>query len=250
MRVLRPLYPDGPGVCHVALLHPPSGIAGGDQIDLDISVGAGAHATLTTPGATRWYKANGNASRQSVRLSVAAGARLDWLPLENILFEQTDATLETVIDLEPGACAVGWEITQLGSIAQAAHWEEGRGRTHTQLRCGDKLLWVEQGAVGAADAIRQRITGLDGLPVYGTLWCHGPASSAACDETMANMLPWSPHLRAAATTIPGDDQQALHLVRVLGLHTEEVRELLTRVWLHVRHHVFGAPATPLRLWTT
>lgn len=250
MRVLRPLYPEGPSICHVAVLHPPSGIAGGDAIDLDFSVEAGAHATLTTPGATRWYKANGNHARQSVRISVAGGARFEWLPLENIFFEQADATLQTEIDVQPGARAMGWEISQLGSIAQQPHWAQGTARTHTALRHDGTLLWVEQGTVGAADAIRHRMTGLDGLPVFATLWCVGPAATHDANEALATMMPWEPHLRAAVTTISAGANDVLCLVRALGLHTEEVRELLVRAWMHLRRQVFQVDATPLRLWST
>lgn len=250
MRVLRPLYPEGPSICHVAVLHPPSGIAGGDAIDLDFSVEASAHATLTTPGATRWYKANGNHARQSVRIAVAGGARFEWLPLENIFFEQADAALQTEIDVQPGARAMGWEISQLGSIAQQPHWAQGTARTHTALRHDGTLLWVEQGTVGAADAIRHRMTGLDGLPVFATLWCVGPAATHDANEALAAMMPWEPHLRAAVTTIPAGANDVLCLVRALGLHTEEVRELLVRAWMHLRRQVFQVDATPLRLWST
>lgn len=74
MLVQRALYPEGPQVCHVAILHPPSGIAGGDALEIRVDVAGGARAALTTPGATRWYKSNGRQASQDVHLRVAAGA--------------------------------------------------------------------------------------------------------------------------------------------------------------------------------
>lgn len=250
MRVLRPLYPDGPGICHVAVLHPPSGIAGGDQIDLHVDVAAGAHATLTTPGATRWYKANGNHSRQSMFLHVAAGACLDWLPLENLFFEEADATLETEVDLQPGARAIGWEISQLGAITTPGHWQRGHAHSRIALRSAGKLLWVEQGAITAAGSLRTRVTGLAGLPVYATLWCHGPKPARDATDALNALMPWSDTLRAGATLIDAGAGDALCLVRAIGLHSEEVRECLAKAWLHLRQHVFGVPATRPRLWNT
>lgn len=250
MLIQKPLYPDGPQTCHVVLLHPPSGIAGGDALDIAVDVAAGAHATVTTPGATRWYKANGNRASQSMRLSVAAGACLDWLPLENIFFEQADAQLDTEIELAPDALAIGWEISQLGSITKSTHWDTGCARTRTTLRVGGRLLWVEQGAIGAQDPIRQRITGLAGHPVHANLWCFGPQHDEAKLDALTDDLPWSDLLRAGLTVMRYDDAKALYLVRAVGLHAEDARHLLIRIWLHMRRHVLDLPATPLRLWRT
>src|SRR5882672_10633362 len=38
--VQRPFYPEGPGVCHVYVLHPPGGLVPGDTLALEVDVGA------------------------------------------------------------------------------------------------------------------------------------------------------------------------------------------------------------------
>src|SRR5690606_1491215 len=124
--VQKALYPEGPAVWHVTILHPPSGIAGGDELTIDVRVGGGAHALLTTPGAAGGYTANGRTAIPQTQLRVKAGARLDRLPLENMFLEQTDAALQNHIDRHGGSAAIGWEINQLGRIQAATHWDEGR----------------------------------------------------------------------------------------------------------------------------
>lgn len=251
VQVQRPLYPEGPQCCHVIMLHPPSGIAGGDELDWQVDVASGAHAALTTPGANRWYKANGKKARQTTRLSVAADARLDWLPMENIFFEQADALVHTEIDLHPDARAIGWEISQLGTITRETHWDEGRTRMQMSLRIDGRLVWVEQGTIAATDTIRGRATGLAGFPVHASLWCYGPSAEQSLLDALTDMFPWSDTLRVGMTDLCDQTMgKSLYVVRALGLHSEDVRNLFVDVWRRLRPAVLDVQARPLRIWNT
>src|SRR4051812_35321945 len=82
MRILQTLYPEGDAIAHNVLVHPPGGLVGGDTIDIDVHAAEGTHAVITTPGAARFYRSEGQDAVQRTRLKVAQGARLEWLPLE------------------------------------------------------------------------------------------------------------------------------------------------------------------------
>jgi len=96
----KPLYPEGEGVCHAIVLHPPGGIAGGDELEIAARVGEGAHALLTTPGAGKWYRSAGAWARQSLGFEVARGACLEWLPQETIVFDGALAGMRSEVRLE------------------------------------------------------------------------------------------------------------------------------------------------------
>lgn len=248
--VQKALYPEGPGVCHVTILHPPSGIAGGDVLDIDVDVQGGAHAVVGTPGATRWYKANGRHAAQHVRIQMDAGARLDWLPQENIFFEQSQATASTQLHLQTGASAIGWEITQLGSIGKATHWDEGCVQLNTEFTLDGEPIWLDAGELRADSPLRHSGNGMSGFPVLATLWAFGPGLATEQIEGLAAQLPWTHELRAGLTHMPQHNGQGLSLVRILGIHAQDVKQQLIAIWMHLRPLVLNTPGAYLRLWNT
>ena len=91
LRILQSLYPEGDAICHNVLVHPPGGLVGGDTLDITTTVGPGAHGLVTTPGATRFYRSTGPLALQRSHLTLAEGARLEWLPLEALCYSACHA---------------------------------------------------------------------------------------------------------------------------------------------------------------
>jgi urease accessory protein len=214
--VQKALYPEGAQICHVVIVHPPGGIAGGDDLSIEIDLEANSSAVLTTPGAAKWYKAPHQECRQRTSIRLAEGSTLDWLPQESIFYS-------------------------------AEEWADGSLRFATSIeRLDGRPLWVERLRLDASSSLRQARQGLYGFNVFGTLWAIGSGCTAAVAEELASDLPFETELRAGVTAL----QEGILLVRGLAHDVERLRQMMTECWVRLRPLVHGLPSQRLRLWAT
>jgi len=244
LRVQKALYPEGDEVCHVLVVHPPGGIAGGDRLAISATVEAGAQALVTTPGAGKWYRANGREAGQDVRLAVAGD--LEWLPQEAIVYDAARVRSSLRIDLARGGRCVGWDIVALGRRAAGERFASGRFAQSIELWREGQPAWIELTRIDGDDALLASPVGLGGAHVFGCFWACGAAwSDDAIEQLRAELKPFD-GAETALTRLADD----LLIGRVVGATTEAVRERLERLWLATRMPVLGrAPRRP-RIWAT
>lgn len=240
LRVQKALYPEGDRICHAIVVHPPGGVVGGDTLHIDGEVGEGAHALLTTPGAGKWYRANGKLSRQTVRLSAGPGAALEWLPQETIFFNDAAVALEHSVELAAGARYIGAEMLCFGRRASGEVFAQGVVKQRTQIRSGGKLIWWEQGAIAAGAAAMHSRFGLNGASVCATLIGVGAPLPAAL---LAQIRALDPRLAASQV-------KTVFVARMLNDDSEAARHVMTAAWQLLRPHLLGCAAPIPRIWQT
>ncbi len=243
LRVQKALYPEGGAVCHAIVVHPPGGVVGGDQLSVRADIGAYAHALISTPGAAKWYKANGKVSRQTIALDVAAGAALEWLPQESIFFDTAQVTLEQHITLAADATYIGCEILCMGRRASGESFNTGTISQRTQIRRGGKLVWWEQGALNGSRL--DSPLSLNGRTVCATLIASGAVLPASVLSNIRS------EIEADGAPAFGITQtKGVLVARHLGDDSEIARRLMLTVWRHLRPHLLGREAVTPRIWHT
>ncbi len=243
LQIQKALYPEGPRVCHVTVLHPPGGIAAGDSLTVSARLDCDSHVCLTTPGATKWYRCPSGEGRQHLRFTVAAGSVLEWLPRENILFEDSQACMHLDVDLAPSAHFLGWEILCFGRRASGEQWRRGGLRLRTNISGPRQPLWRERADVSAGSGFAASAVGLGGYSVSGTLACAGsdvdPLLLAACRAVARRQG----DAHGAVTRLPG-----MLLARYLGHSSQDAFDWFAAIWKLLRPALLGASATAPRLW--
>jgi len=249
LRVLKSLFPEGPEVCHTVVVHPPGGIVGGDTLAVEMDVATGAHALVTTPGATRFYRSAGERAAQRVNARVAAGARLEWLPLETLVHSAALADNHMRFELAPGAEMFGWDCVALGLPAADAPFAAGEYRH--DIAVGPR--WLERGRTSATDTdLLDAPCGWAGHRALGTLWF---AAGTALDDARREALLEAAREIAgahalAATAGATSPQPDVVVLRVLAPRVEPIHELLARVWRAWRTLAWGREACAPRVWRT
>jgi len=247
LRIQRPFYPEGDAPLHLYLLHPPGGLVGGDELEIDVALRSGARALITTPAAQKLYRSAGKTSSQRVRLVLERDARLEWLPAETIVFDSAHSVVRTRVELHETAAFMGWDIGCFGRPASGQRFERGHFRQEFEIWRGTEPLVIERSAVTGGSPLLEEAFGYAGLPVYGNLYA-APSAEVQLPRLVALLrdeLPQDGPQRLAVTALG-----QLLVLRVLGTGVERVRAILVQAWQRLRPEVIGQKPHAPRIWST
>jgi len=234
--VQRPFYPEG-DVCHVYLVHPPGGIVGGDRLRLSVDVDSNAHALITTPAATKFYRtAQGLQAKLHQELRVTGGT-CEWLPQETILFREAAATMSTIARIDSQSRFIGWELTAYGRPASEELFDAGVVRQNFELWIDGQPTLLDHLRIDGATQTMKSPWGLGGCTVLGTLLAY-PATSD--DLEAARELDG-----LACTLVDG-----VLSCRILGTEGDDAKQRFVKLWQTLRPRVIGREAHLPRIWAT
>ncbi len=246
LRVQKALYPEGDDVCQAILLHPPSGIVGGDHLEIAARVGPAAHAQLITPGAGKWYRSAGPDASQTIRFEVQENAVLEWLPQETIVFDGARSQMDIRVTLAADGRYLGWDIVCMGRRAAGERFTQGQIALHTRIEREGQPLWLERGHIAGNDPMLDSPAGWASASVCATLLATVPnrVETSPLLESCRALQP-ADHATHGITALPG-----LLVARYLGHSSEAARLWFAALWEILRPALLGRPAVAPRLWNT
>jgi urease accessory protein len=141
---LRVRFPGSPaGELEAVLVNTGGGMAGGDTFDIDVSVDEGARLLVTSTAAEKVYRSLGPPVTINIKIGIAAGAALTWLPQETILYDKATLNRRIEVDLADDARLVMVEPIVFGRTGMGETVRNGALHDHWRIRRSGKLIYAE-----------------------------------------------------------------------------------------------------------
>ena len=166
------------------------GMTGGDRFAVEITVDEGASLIAGTTAAEKIYRSTGAAAEMTVRLDVATGGRLAWLPQETILFDRARLSRHIDIDLAASASLVAAEAVVFGRAAMGEAMREGVFADRWRLRRGGRLVYADSARLDGAiaDRLGQSAVAAGGIAFATVLVAPGTDDTLAAVRALAEQF--------------------------------------------------------------
>lgn len=247
----RALYCDQqmPDLAWVFLITTTGCLLQGDRLALDIKLGSGARAHVTTQSATKIHAMDANYAAQTQTVTLSDDAYLEFLPDPVIPHRGARFVSDTRIAIAPTATLLLSEIIQPGR--KHHHPDECFGTTVMALstsatRSDGRVLFSEKLLIDPKRYPMRQTGVMDAFDVFGNVILCTPKANA--DRIYARVEPevdLDRGLAFGACRLPND---AGLIFKVLGNETAQVKAKVREFWGIVRKEVTGADLSPPFFW--
>lgn len=243
LQVLAPLALED-GSAYLSLLNPTGGVLGGDRLTTEIVLDPGAHASLTTPSATRVYRADGLLAIHDTVIRVGEGATLEYFPDHLIPHPGAALRQSLRVEIAVGGRALLWEAMACGRVARNERWKFREVVSDTEVLVRGKPAWLSRTKINPDELSPERL-GVAEVYAYNgslailadgfTLW---PQLIAEINRELAAF----PEVHAGVSKLAGDGC----LVRLLANSAIDLTGMSAALWTVARALVLDLPALESR----
>jgi urease accessory protein len=222
------------------MLNSSGGVAGGDVLATTINAGDGARATVAAQAAERFYRALPDDAPAQVRnrVEVGAGAAVEWLPQETILFDRCALDRRLDVALTGDAWFLGVEALVFGRAAMGERVDRASVRDTIRVTRDDALALHDAVRLdGAVGALLRRAAVMRGACSLATIVHAASDAEARLDGLRAALAPSKAEWGASAwggllvARIIAADGITLRTAMVDGIQALRGGRPLPRVWL-------------------
>ena len=258
LSVQKAFYPEGRDCAHIYLLHPPAGIVSGDELRISVEIKEDAHLLFTTPGAGRFYRARTNLDigeskqAQITKLILGDNAKCENFPQETIVYEGADGFNTVDIELSSRSVYLGWDITCLGLPDSNQPFIEGKYCQLNRLFCDGKLIYHDRIALSPSNNLLTHPAGLASNSVFATFLAYAPEKliDAYQRKDIVDLCREKINEQNAQMKISMSDIDGLLVIRYLGVHAQECKQLFISLWEILRPLLIDKAAIQPRIWHT
>ncbi|MGB5446578.1 MAG: urease accessory protein UreD [Psychromonas sp.] len=256
--VQKAFYPEGKECAHIYLLHPPAGIVSGDELRVTMDIKTAAHTLITTPGANRFYRAREDLSigdpqqTQITTLHLESLAQCENFPQETIVYSGAAGVNSVDIHLAADSVYLGWDITCLGLPSSQQPFVNGSYTQLNRLFCDNKLVYHDRISISAENNLLNHPAGLAGNSVFATFIIYAPGKLQNSQQftALVDSLRLQVEQAQAMDKISITNIQGLLVIRYLGQHAQECKELFIQLWVIARPICLNKAALQPRIWHT
>ena len=212
------------------LINTGGGMAGGDAMSVEVDLGPGSDAVVTSQAAEKIYRSQGADTRIDTSLTVAAGAALAWLPQESILFSGARLNRRLAVDLAADARLVACESVFFGRSAMGESVQRGALRDRWRIRREGRLVFAEdvrlEGAI--AEALGRSAIGAGARAAATILVAGGDLA-----ERLEQVRALAEEAQAGAVELGAGLVSDLLIVRLLSPDAQALRRVLVTLLRHL-----------------
>ncbi len=241
----RPFYPEDDGTCHLYILHPPGGVAGGDSLQLDLVCEENTSTLVTTPGASKFYQSNGFTAWQNQNLNVKESASLEWLPQETILFDGSNVNSSTKVQLKSSSSFIGWEIVSFGRPACLEEFSIGFFKQSFEIWRDDIPLLIDKVTIKDRAEVFSSLWGLQSQPVMGLMTVINP-NIKLLHQTKENIQEKIKGHEYLSVSVIND----VLVCRCLDTNSMSIRDQFIEIWKTIRPISINKQPCEPRIWAT
>lgn len=226
------------------------GILQGDRYKIDITVGEGACAQVTSQGANRIHQMDANYASQYQTVTLAENSYLEYLPDLTIPYKGSRFINHTDIVIDESATLLYGEMMMTGRKHHNVDERFGfdlLSMLVTAKRPDGKRLFTDKVLIEKDNPTIDFAAVMAGYDAFANIVCLSPPDIAARikERITINFGTDAPRAISGVSTLPNN---AGLILRVVGVETYDVRAEVRRFWQVVREEARGRTLPEEFLW--
>jgi urease accessory protein len=245
LKIVRAFHlQDGAALVHMHNLS--GGVLAGDRLSVELDVGPGARAQITSTGATRLYRSRPQAAPAEFATHVRAheGALLEYLPDPLIPFAGSRYRQHTVVNLEHGAGLFWWDTVAPGREARGEVFSYHHLHLSFELRVDGIPVAIENGDLDPVARPLQSAARLGPYRYFSTFYVCRAGAPESVWRVLEKELAAVAGRLSSPVIIWGLGRLPAHglVVRALSRNGRDIAEGLVTFWRVAKQALYGEVA--------